>query len=393
MAESGQKDSRHNVAIDYLRAFVVVLVLTHHSVIAYAPYAHFDPTHYLWGAPIVDSERWLGFDLLTLFNDTFFMALMFFLSGLFVWPSVARKGCATFLRDRGLRLAVPFALIVTFLMPIAYYPSFWMTGADTGFAAFWWQCISVKDWPSGPAWFIWLLLAFDCVAAGLYRVASGSGAVFDRLTSRASRDPMVFFTLLVAISALGYLPMLLAFGSARWFTFGPFSVQASRLVLYFVYFLAGIVVGAYGVDKGVLAHGGRLERRWAIWLCAALAFYVLVVAFEVVRSESGGRSPSSLWQTTSGLAFVLSCGASGFGLLACFLRFANQRVRVFDALHDSAYGMYLIHYVFVIWLQYALLWVSLPAVAKAAAVFTGTLTLSWGAVAVLRRIPAVAKII
>jgi hypothetical protein len=55
--------------------------------------------------------------------------------------------------------------------------------------------------------------------------------------------------------------------------------------------------------------------------------------------------------------------------------------------------MYLIYYVFVIWLQYALLWVSLPAVAKAAAVFTGTLTLSWGAVAVLRRIPAVAKII
>ena len=49
MAESGQKDGRHNVAIDYLRAFVVVLVLTHHSVIAYAPYAHFDPTHYLWG--------------------------------------------------------------------------------------------------------------------------------------------------------------------------------------------------------------------------------------------------------------------------------------------------------------------------------------------------------
>jgi glucans biosynthesis protein C len=71
---------RHNIAIDYLRAFVVLLVLAHHSVIAYAPYAHFDQLHYLWGAPIVDTARWPGFDLLTLFNDIFFMSLMFFLS-------------------------------------------------------------------------------------------------------------------------------------------------------------------------------------------------------------------------------------------------------------------------------------------------------------------------
>jgi hypothetical protein len=70
VTESAKKMTRHNVAIDYLRAFVVVLVLAHHSVIAYAPYAYFDTTHYLWGAPIVDSDRWFGFDLLTLFNDT-----------------------------------------------------------------------------------------------------------------------------------------------------------------------------------------------------------------------------------------------------------------------------------------------------------------------------------
>src|SRR5215467_13007348 len=45
-----------------------------------------------------------------MFNDTFFMALMFLLSGLFVWPSLERKGSARFLRDRTLRLGVPFAV-------------------------------------------------------------------------------------------------------------------------------------------------------------------------------------------------------------------------------------------------------------------------------------------
>jgi hypothetical protein len=36
--------------------------------------------------------RWLGFDLVVLFNDSFFMACMFFISGLFVCDSLVRRG-------------------------------------------------------------------------------------------------------------------------------------------------------------------------------------------------------------------------------------------------------------------------------------------------------------
>jgi hypothetical protein len=41
--------------------------------------------------------------------------------------------------------------------------------------------------------------------------------------------------------------------------------------------------------------------------------------------------------------------------------------------------MYLLHYLFVVWLQFALLPASLPALGKAAIVFGGTLALSWSA--------------
>src|SRR5262249_10503319 len=56
-------------------------------------------------------------------------------------------------------------------------------------------------------------------------------------------------------------------------------------------------------------------------------------------------------------------------------------------------GMYLVHYVFVVWLQYALLGVGLVAVAKGAIVFGGTLLLSCVAVAASRRIPRASQII
>jgi surface polysaccharide O-acyltransferase-like enzyme len=52
---------------------------------------------------------------------------------------------------------------------------------------------------------------------------------------------------------------------------------------------------------------------------------------------------------------------------------------VLDSLSANAYTMYLVHYVFVVWLQYALLGSDLPAISKAAVVFTGTFVLSWGA--------------
>ncbi len=48
---------------------------------------------------------------------------MFFLSGLFVWHSLERKGAARFLGDRARRLGVPFVAAFLVLAPMAYYPS------------------------------------------------------------------------------------------------------------------------------------------------------------------------------------------------------------------------------------------------------------------------------
>ena len=58
-----------------------------------------------------------------------------------------------------------------------------------------------------------------------------------------------------------------------------------------------------------------------------------------------------------------------------------------------AYGAYLLHYIFIIWLQYAVYDYSFPAAVKFAIVFAGTLSMSWGLTAILRKIPAVARMI
>ena len=62
-------------------------------------------------------------------------------------------------------------------------------------------------------------------------------------------------------------------------------------------------------------------------------------------------------------------------------------------MRPQAYGIFLTHYIFVIWLQYAVYDYSWPAVAKFATVFLGTLALSWTVTRLLRKIPAVARMI
>src|SRR5262249_54431569 len=85
--------SQYNVSIGYLRAFITVLVVAHHAVLAYHPFAPPPPPSLVaqprwWQAfPVTDPAHWSGFAALVGFNDIFFMSLMFFLSGLFVWNS------------------------------------------------------------------------------------------------------------------------------------------------------------------------------------------------------------------------------------------------------------------------------------------------------------------
>jgi len=151
------------VALDRARTCITLLVLLHHSVVNY--------THFGSG----DRMRWLGFDLVVLFNDSFFMACMFLLSGLFVHDSLARRGSLDYLARRAWRLGVPYLVAIFVLMPIAYYPTFLryhLPGTtDFNFFHFWWRVLTVGPWPSGPVWFLWVLLAFDAIAAGVWAVA------------------------------------------------------------------------------------------------------------------------------------------------------------------------------------------------------------------------------
>lgn len=381
-----------SLALNNLRTFAVMVVLAVHASAAYlgsspaAPF-RFDDPPFRWRAlPVIDADRWFGFDIFCAHPDTYLIALLFFLSGLFAWPSLVRKGGAHFLRDRIVRIGIPFALAVGLLMPVAHYPVYRSTAVDPGLAAYWQHWLALPFWPSGPPWFLWVLLAFDIAAAALYRFARGWGDALGGLAGRLGKRPAASAAVLVAASALAYVPLALAFTPWTWFQAGPFAFQASRPLLYAMWFFAGVGLGAHGIERGPLASGGWLAQRWRSAGWAALAAFAVWLTFAGLASMG---PPSWTIRVLEALSFAPCCAAGCLFMLALFIRFANRHVGAFDVLGDKAYGMYLVHYVFSVWLQFLLLGLVVPgfammAVAKAATVFCGTVALSFGMVAMIR---------
>ena len=384
-------ESRSSLALSDLRAAVILIVLAFHSCLAYLdslpPSAQpFNNPPYQWRSfPIIDNERWFGFDLFCAPQDVYLMSLMFFLSGLFVWPSLARRGSWGFVCHRVLRLGLPFGLVVFLLMPVALYPAYLVTAVDPSVAAFRRTYLALPFWPSGPSWFLWLLLALNIAAAGVHEFAPDWEKLLGKIGSLGVR-PGRLFAGLAAASALAYVPLAVLFTPLEWLQLGPFGLQLSRPLHYAVYFFAGLGVGICGIGNGLLAPDGLLARRWAIWLAAAFAAFLLWITPTALIFQLRDAAPLGL-QIIADLGFVLSCASSSFFLMAIFLHFDGNRSRLLDSVSRNAYGMYLVHYVFVVWLQYALLNAPLFAFAKVAIVFGVTVALSWATSAGLRRLP------
>ncbi len=383
--------SRTSLALLNLRGFAIIMVVAFHSCIAYlssqpASPLPFDAPPYRWLAnPIIDNAHWLGLDLFCAFQYMYLMHLMFFLSGVFVYPSLSRKGTARFVFERLMRLGVPFVLGVFLLMPVAYYPVYRVTAVDPAWSTFWSHWRALPFWPNGPLWFLSVLFGCNLVFAVFAAIIPRSRERLAALSAGAGAHPVRFFAGLVAVAALAYVPLSMIYKPWDWVTYGPFAFQPSFVAPYAIFFVAGVCVSAHGFDRGLLAADGALAQHWPIWLVSAFAAFLLwIVPTALIVKQTATSMPGL--QVMADLGSVLASATISFAVTALFLRFVAAPSPILGRISVNAYPIYLMHYLFVIWLQYLLLGTDLFAVAKAALVFSGTLLMSWAVAGLLSHV-------
>lgn len=381
-----QSQGQRDFSIDFLRTTLVMMVVADHCALPYAS------ARTGWRNMILsDVTRAVSFDCTTYFIDVFCMSLMFFVSGLFVYRSLQRHGAAGFIRDRFLRLGIPFVFSVVVLLPIAMYAPWLLTGHNAGFAGFYIQ-LPARDFPIGPPWFLWELLFFDLVLVLTLMPLQRWMPQVQRLMSRLRNYPVAAFVTVYFSLAFAYLPLAHHYGSGFWTVLitWPFSFRPARIGLYALWFLFGFFVGAPGLGKGLIAHDGSLARHWPHWVVGCiLAFNALwfvprwITAHPLIIPHARGLA----------LLWVASCVAGCFGFLALFRGITMPPLSWMKSLSRSAYVIYLVHYVFIAWLQFFVLRRPMNVGLKFLLVFLVTTLLSWLTAQLLLRIPILRTIL
>lgn len=307
--------SRQDISLDYLRATLVLMVVAHHSPLAYTTFANFNPINYLLSThPVVDSSRWLFLDYADNFNDVFSMSLMFCISGIFAWPVLQRYGVLKSLRQRLMRLGIPFILGSFFVMPLAYYASWQLTGNDAGYISFWQQFI-LKTWIPGPVWFIWMLLLFDIIAAAIFFTLSNRLIkIADLICITGNRRPWIIATRMFIVCAFLYSPMLTRFVFDTWTAFItlPFVFQIPRFGLHFAWFFLGLLIGYTSLDRGILAIDGIMAQHWRRWIAGWFIAYNILVFVPRIHAIFGSSVVSPVVLIFS-LYFVVSLRSVDYG--------------------------------------------------------------------------------
>jgi len=381
---SGTDGGGRDIAIDYVRTTAVVLVVLIHAAGAYLSIGTRSEVRFLGSLePVVDANR---SELLNLFGvfDFFLMPTLFLVSGIVSLSSLRRRGSIGFFVTRLRRLGIPFVIGSLILAPLTHWPSYLLMDPQpqTSYLAMFFA----SGWPADHLWFIWLLLAFDGIVALANWLAPS-------MLAKLRRPPTPLIMLMVTIIA--FVPLSLLMPNYLFVSLGPFSVEAARVGLYLAYFVLGTAIGA----------GDEWRRpgwpgRWWFWLVVGLvASWVYMAVLWPLDASGKPVFPPPVemrsigYRIAFGSAFAATCAGLSLAFVGVFRRYAARRRPVFESLNANSFGIYLVHYVFVIWLQFALRPLSWLAARKFAVVFIGALGLSWGLTALLRRIPAVRKII
>ena len=324
-------------SMDNLRALAMLAGVVFHAALAYSPLAHpVFPTADRQASTLVDAFAW--------FLHLFRMPLFFVVAGYFTALQVRRAGIGGMLRNRLLRVGLPFVLFLP-LVHVALSHSTLNAARTVAHPSPLLALVSrllrsggLDGLPPGTGhlWFLYYLMFF-CVLVWVARNL-GAGRVLPWLAGRppfwlAIGLPLLLMPALAAVPAPhpapeSLLPQFWAFGY-----YGPFFVL------------------------GVALHGrpGMLDRLRASapWLAlASIALYAILLAGLLDPSSHPGTGNApvgiALLEACIGAWMTLACLCASQALLArpnAWLRY----------LADASYWTYLVHLPVLFAIQYRLM--------------------------------------
>jgi peptidoglycan/LPS O-acetylase OafA/YrhL len=330
--------------IDHLRTLVILLVVNLHACVTYSHVGDWyamserEPTL----AEKVPFIIWQGH------LQSFFMGLLFFISGYFAYGSLSRRGAGAFVLERLIRLGAPTLLYMLLIHPFillvlnpwqkdfgppdAFYTNYLLSGQF------------VRS--SGPLWFAFALLVF-CLVFAAWHTLHSSRRSHSRCNYLTAVSPIMGAA--PSITALWLFALGLAVGTFLVRLVQPIGTNVLNMQLcfflqYVAFFIAGLLAAR---DGWMLRLANSPQARRAGWL-ALIGAPILLLTIIL----TGAMATSTLtvffggwhWQAFA-LAFWEQFAGVGLslGLLALFSRRMNYEKPALRWLSDRAFAVYVLH--------------------------------------------------
>lgn len=360
--------------LDHLRAVVVVLVIVLHASMTYMAF----PPEWWY---VIEPKNSRVFTLLVLGLDVPSMQILFFIAGFFAYPSIQRHGPARFLRQKLVRLGLPWLVGVVFLAPPMAYLITLTRGIAKPYLEFWLTDFWGPYFQQSVYWFLGILLALFALLTAFVN----SEARWQFLERQPTRPTWVLFVRFWAATTLWFLVCSMVAPADTWInSLKLLTFQPARLGLYLGYFGLGL----YADRAGWLRENGYqpTPSRWLLFALASGSAY-LALRF----TWPGGDDLSGLLlQAALFNGFCLSGLMAG---LALFQRFFDRPSRFSSSLARNAFAIYYVHPLILYPAAYGALSVNISIYLEATLLILFTTFVAWAVAArVLTRWPLLREI-
>lgn len=359
--------------LDNLRAVVIAMVIVLHASITYMAY----PPEWWY---VLDPDRSLPFTMVVLLLDVPLMPALFFVAGYFALPSLERRGPGGLIREKTVRLAIPWVVGVVFLAPLATYMTYVSRHIPMGYLEFWTTDFWGPLFQQSVYWFLGVLFAEFVVLVWVY-------AASPRLRASAPRVEQPrpgLFVAFIALTAAGSILVSPSYGLDDWLPLSfLFVVQPARIAFYIGYFALGI----YAERRGWFSAAG-FRPDLGPWGWGSVLAGLAYLAFRLSGplATVPGRAIAAVLFST----FCLTALIAGIGL---FQRKVDGAGRAWRTLAANSLGIYYVHPLILYPLAYVLLDLPAPSVAKATILVLVTLAGSLAVSAlVLKRLPGTRRV-
>jgi glucan biosynthesis protein C len=326
------RGSRYH-SLDALRGTMMLLGIYLHAAVAFS-------RHGSW--PWKDGSTTGVFDLSLGLIHVFRMPVFFVMAGFFAALLLEQRSAAGFLRNRLIRIFLPFAAGWAVLFPlVAALVTVAMNLDEPGaipvrYLQFFSSGEVLRHLDPMHLWFLEYLLIFYAIAVALIPLARRLPALVAGV-ERAFRAIVISPLGPVVLAAITF-PTLCFMQEGTLDDPSGFVPEARIVITYLVFFVSGWFLYRNASLLATLRRLPRLPVSLALGLTAALlGFY-----FIWLRAQSP-EGHAVVWLLGSAWLLGLSMWLFVFGFTGLFLRFFERPVPWIRYLSDSSYWLYLMH--------------------------------------------------